>query len=343
MTLGRAFVHPVFDYLVIGGGLSLIIGALVLAKGVNLGLEQNLFAVLLIVSNGAHFAASSVRLYTRPGAVRSRPFLTLAFPVIAIAVGSAAIIVREPAGLLLFALYGIWVPYHYSAQAYGLSAMYAYRSGASLDESQRQLLRGACFVPFAWGLLQPQGGAAQVVRYAGLADVAGLEPLRAAASMVLALLVFAAPLAVFARLTRRDGIALPLICLLIPVSNAVWWTLFTPMDAFLWATVFHGAQYLAIVLIFHVRDRTRRSGRPDRWRAHALGFYAICVAIGYVLFHVWPHAYALGGFNLGKSMLLVTAVVNIHHFVVDAYIWKLRHDPNYRTVVEEPVRPSVGA
>jgi hypothetical protein len=28
----------------------------------------------------------------------------------------------------------------------------------------------------------------------------------------------------------------------------------------------------------------------------------------------------------------VTAVINIHHFVVDAYIWRLRRDPNYRIV-----------
>jgi len=29
-------------------------------------------------------------------------------------------------------------------------------------------------------------------------------------------------------------------------------------------------------------------------------------------------------------------VINIHHFVVDAFIWKLRRDPNYQTVVDVP-------
>lgn len=337
MTAGRAFIHPVFDYLIIGGGLSLAVGFLVLALGVNLGVQANFFAALVVVSNGAHFAASTVRLYTRPDATRTLPFLTIAFPLTAIAVGSAAIMVPEPAGFLLFALYQLWVPYHYSAQAYGLSAMYAYRYGCELDQAQRRLVRWACFMPFVWGLLQPQGGVGQVLRFAGYADFPALEPLRAAASAALALLVFATPPTVFVWLTRRDRLPLPLISLLIPASNAVWWTLFTYMDAFLWATVFHGAQYLAIVLVFHVKDRLRLPGNRHRWPYHTLTFYGVCLALGYALFHVWPHAYALAGFNLEKSMLLVTAVVNLHHFVVDAYIWRLRKDPNYRNVVEEAV------
>jgi hypothetical protein len=35
-----------------------------------------------------------------------------------------------------------------------------------------------------------------------------------------------------------------------------------------------------------------------------------------------------------QSGLLVTAIINIHHFVVDAFIWKLKRDPNYETVVD---------
>jgi hypothetical protein len=34
---------------------------------------------------------------------------------------------------------------------------------------------------------------------------------------------------------------------------------------------------------------------------------------------------------------LVVAIINIHHFVVDAYIWRLRRDPNLRTVVDRPL------
>jgi hypothetical protein len=334
--VGRTFVHPAFDYLVIGGGLSVAVGLLALTWSATLGLPAELLAALIIVSNNAHFAASSLRLYTRPDAVRTWPFLTLGFPLVAIAVGTAAIMVPEPGGFVLWTTYQAWVPYHYSAQAFGLALMYAYRSGAQLDDDGRRWLRWACFLPFVWSLLQPQGAIGQVLQYAGVGGLAGLAPLRTAASTTLAALVFVAPLAVFVRLARGRRLPMPLISLLVVYANAIWWILFTSIDAFYWATVFHGAQYLAIVTVFHVKDRQRQPG-VRRPAYQALGFYGANLALGLVLFQLWPHAYGLAGFNLEKSVLLVTAVVNIHHFVVDAYIWRLRRDPNYRTVVEDAV------
>ena len=61
-----------------------------------------------------------------------------------------------------------------------------------------------------------------------------------------------------------------------------------------------------------------------------------CLILGWVLFFRWPQAYWLFGFPIVQSGLLVTATINIHHFVVDAFIWKLRRDPNYQTVVDVP-------
>ena len=47
---------------------------------------------------------------------------------------------------------------------------------------------------------------------------------------------------------------------------------------------------------------------------------------------------AWAGYDLTRSALLVTAAINRHHFIVDAYIWRLRRDPNYANVVDaEPV------
>jgi hypothetical protein len=172
LTAGRMFVHPVFDYLVIGGGLSLPVVALILLHGISiggpgplLGAPAAFVAALFIVSNNAHFAASSLRLYTRPGAIRQWPMLTLGTPVLAVALASAAIALPEPAGFSLWIVFQVWVPYHYSAQAYGLAAMYAYRSGVELEPLERRLLRGACFMPFSWSLFQLQGPTGQVLHH----------------------------------------------------------------------------------------------------------------------------------------------------------------------------------
>jgi len=89
-----------------------------------------------------------------------------------------------------------------------------------------------------------------------------------------------------------------------------------------------------IVAVFHVRDRL---SLPDNRRAglyHAASFYALCLALGFALFQIVPHGYLLAGFGMVESLLLVVAVINIHHFVVDAYIWRLRSGSANRRNVE---------
>ena len=333
---GRFFVHPAFDYFLIGGGLSLVFAAAMATIALDLTLNAWL-ATLIIVANGAHFAASTVRLYTRPGVTRTLPLLTLAFPVLAVLALTAAITLPEPLGLLLVATYLVWSPYHYSAQAYGLAVMYGYRAGTRLDDAAKRAIRITCLAPFAWTLLQPAGGLGDLLRAWHVAAPAPVDQVRGLASHALESVILFAPVALVLWLRVRRDIVLPLISVVTIVSNAVWWTDFNILDAFLWATVFHGLQYLAIVMIFHVKDRVRDPENRHDARWHAVTFYVGCVLLGYALFDVWPYAYAWAGYDFKRSALLVTAAINIHHFVVDAYIWRLRRDPNYANVVDTPV------
>ena len=67
--LGRTFVGPVFDYLLIGGGLSLVVSVAVLKfPRIEGGLiTAATLAYITLFCNSAHFAASTVRLYTKQG------------------------------------------------------------------------------------------------------------------------------------------------------------------------------------------------------------------------------------------------------------------------------------
>ena len=58
--------------------------------------------------------------------------------------------------------------------------------------------------------------------------------------------------------------------------------------------------------------------------------------LGYLLFQVWPHAGPLVGFAYAETLPLGVALINIHHFIVDAFIWRLRKDPNYQVVARRP-------
>jgi hypothetical protein len=339
LIAGRTFLHPSFDYLLIGGGLSLVLAAVIALRaragapappaGVTLTAA---LPMLIFVCNMAHFAASTVRLYTREGARARDPFLTMAFPIVSLLLLGLAIAFPQHLGAHLNALYFTWSPYHYSAQAYGLAAMYCYRSACPLGDRDKWWLRLACLPPFLLAFLSfPGSGIEWLVAPATILDHPSLHAARQLARGVLIAATFVAPLALVARF-RLQRRSLPAISLLVILANGVWWTALPYLDAFVWVTVFHGVQYLAIVSIFHVNERMKRpDNRTPGWR-HAASFYALCLTLGYALFQVLPLGYEALGFGWAASSTLVVAAINVHHFIVDAYIWRLRKDPNYRVV-----------
>jgi hypothetical protein len=278
-----------------------------------------------------------VRLYTKPGAFRDYRFLTMALPVVTLVTLTVAVAFADVAGSHLLSLYLTWSPYHYGAQAFGLAVMYCYRSGVELSLTDRRLIRLACMAPFAFTFIKGPGAGISWLA-PGVMNVPVLESARQGLGQMLAVASLALPLIVYLRSVARRR-AMPLISALAIASNAVWLIVLLNRNAFWWAAVFHGLQYLAIVTIFHVRDRQRVAPQPIGWVRPALGFYASCVALGYLLFKAWPYAYVMAGFGMAESMLLVVAAINIHHFIVDAYIWKLRRGSNYRTVTEAAQAP----
>jgi hypothetical protein len=343
--LGRTFVGPVFDTLWIGGGITIPAALWLLADGRGaaeiLGTALPLLALLV---NQAHFAASSLRLYTKPGAVAAHPFLAFALPLATLALLTLCIALSAQLGRHLWALAMTWSPYHYSAQAFGLASMYCYRSGFALEARERSLLRWACLMPFFRFLL---GGAGSGLGLGWIAPPALLASPLVGAGMALGIeildvLVFALPLLFFAVATRRarrgaaagePASGVPLLALFPVLANGTWFVLFDYWNAFVWATVLHGLQYLAVVAIFHARERGAAPGERRRALRSVAGLYFACVALGYALFQCWPFGYVLAGWGIVESTFLVVAVVNVHHFVVDAYIWRLRKDPNYGTVM----------
>lgn len=215
--------------------------------------------------------------------------------------------------------------------------MYAMRAGATLDDVDKRLLRLACLLPFFWAVLRPQGGFGTALQHLGYIDFPVLEQMRVGVSAALSTLSLATPLLVFAWLATRKGVRLPAISLMIIATNAIWWTLFNYINAFFWASVFHGVQYLAIATYFHVRDRERRPGNRRGWIYHSSVFYGLSIVLAYALFVLWPNFYESFGFEHRLTAEAVVATINIHHFIVDAYIWKLRKDAGNRSVVEVPV------
>jgi hypothetical protein len=341
--VGRTFVHPVFDLLVIGGLLTVPLALWASHATPTAKIDAaTLFPVIALLCNQAHFAASTIRLYTKPRAREDLPFLTMAFPLLTLLIVTFFVAFADQIGKHLQALYLTWSPYHYAAQTFGLATMYCYRSGCRLDRTEWWGLRAACILPFLYSLLvgAPLGwGLGWFVPYRTLATNPLIYPVMSGAFTVLKWGSLGAPFALFVWIAFRSGRngstrpGLPLISLVLMLSNASWWILFVYWDAVAWTTVLHGLQYMGIVSIFYSQDEMLRPGNRHGRAYHVAMLYAACVTLGYALFQCWPRAYMLAGYGAVQSAYMVIAAINIHHFIVDRYIWRIRKDRNYQTVV----------
>jgi hypothetical protein len=329
--LGRPFIHPVFDYAVIGGGLSLLVTALlVAAPRDDLLVTPATMSYLLLFCTSAHFAASTVRLYTKPGAAEGMPILSRWVPWAAFALLVGILFLGGTAGRLIDTLYLAWSPYHYAAQAYGLAVVYSYRSGCRLGPLDKRGLYWVAMLPFFFMALHL--AETRLPEFTGIA-AGSIAAITLPAKSVLRIAGWIAPAALYAFVWRRRGGPMPLIALMTLVSNAVWFFVLDPINAFLWATIFHGLQYMAIVMIFDARDQAARPGNARGPWFHALWFYGASLVLGYALFVLMPLLGKWAGFEYYDARLVVVALVNIHHFVVDAYIWRLGRGDSNRAIV----------
>ena len=332
---GTSFFNPVVDLLLICGGFSVPL-LLLAGLGLDLHTEGTLQLGFLVLFNYAHFTSSTVRLYTKPGATARHRFLAYGFPAVVSGIAVLAIAFPEAVGGHFMALVLTWSPYHYAAQAYGLALMYSYRSGMTFSAAEKRWLWWICMLPFIRAVLDIDdssvaemmgvGGALWLLPESMLAGGSMLgDGLRALVS-VLTPVVFILPVA-YACMGRSR---LPLVALVLVMVNTLWMTAFTLFDAVVWATIAHSIQYLLVVTIADIKDHQGASpgaARPDPWLRVAY-FYGISIVLGLGLFLAVPvliqKSAVLFGltWGIGQCYLMVVAALNLHHFILDAYIWR---------------------
>ncbi len=230
----------------------------------------------------------------------------------------------------IFTLYLIWSPWHYSGQNYGLFMMFARRGGATPSAAGRRALYSAFLISYLILLLSfltgPSGdplfispgiperissvavlllGAAFIgssaYGWSGLAAQAGWRPLLPALTLFSTqCLWFLLPTV----LSLAEGLRVPQT----RYSSGVF-------------AVMHSAQYLWITSYYARREAGQKGAAG--WRPFA--YFAVLVAGGIALFVPGPWlASRLFHYDFAASFLIFTALVNIHHFILDGAIWKLR-------------------
>ena len=120
------------------------------------------------------------------------------------------------------------------------------------------------------------------------------------------------------------------MALVLVLVNALWLTAFTLFDAVVWATIAHSIQYLLVVVLAHGKvEKGPSNVRAKQDLGLRMGtFYGASIALGMVLFLVGPllvqQSAAIFGLTwaLSQCYLMLVAALNLHHFIVDGYIWR---------------------
>ncbi len=348
----RWLFGPVPD-LFLGCGLGYaIVFVLLWAEGPRIAqvLPLGLLPLLLLVTGTPHYGATLLRVYEERESRRRYAFFTV-WVSLALAAAFVASLHWYVLGSILLTLYFNWNPWHYGGQNYGLALMFLHRRGVAVDATTKRLVYG-CFLLSALLAIVEMNGAARGALYAPVevgdsAKVIGpafrFVPLgipREAQRVLMAggLLVYLGCIAAaFLRLKRgarwRDLgpsallVATQSLWFVVPAAVRLWGAgrgVFPLANqhylyAFMWVAVGHAVQYLWVTSYY-----AKREGRLGRGST----YFAKCVLAGAALWHVPALLFAPGVFgDVAYSdglRLLIAAVVNLHHFVLDGAIWKLR-------------------
>jgi tetratricopeptide (TPR) repeat protein len=239
-------------------------------------------------------------------------------------------------GLLpwIFTLYLTWSPWHYSGQNYGLFMMFARRAGADPSKGTRRALYGAFIVSYLILFLGFHTGPSTDPLFLSLgipAVVGRWEQIILSVAFVV-LSVYGISQLVRATGWRKLIPSLTLfssqfLWFLLPVAISLSKGLQIPQNRYSTGVlaVMHSAQYLWITSYYARREAVGdMAGKASRsWRPFA--YFAVLVVGGIALFVPGPWlASRVFHHDFTVSFLIFTALVNIHHFILDGAIWKLR-------------------
>lgn len=306
------------------------------------------FYLLAIVFNYPHFMATIYRAYHTRADFEKYKFVTLNVTLLLVLTG---IVMHASPRFFpwLFTLYICWSPWHYSGQNYGLLMMFARRSGAEITAGERRWLRGAFVASYLMLLasFETGGSTDPLILSLGLPSKITF-PLRVAFGVAFAIFTFLG----FRRLIRTIGARTLVAPLTLAFTQFLWFVLPTLLELNSASqvpqtryssgilAVLHSAQYIWITSYYQRREA--RAAGQKKW--HLAAYFATLVAGGIALFIPGPWLVSyLFHYDFTTSFLIFVSLVNIHHFILDAKLWKLRDKRVAALLVDPSGKPSAVA
>ena len=285
------------------------------------------FYTLAVFVNAPHYMATIYRAYrTREDLSRYRVVTVYFTTLLVIALITAHVFYRLIPWL--FTVYITWSPWHYMGQNFGIMMMFIHRNGIKVERKERNGMWAAFVASYIMTFLTFHTAApdSPFVLSLGLpARMAGLRVPLMAFYLVVGIVILG-------RMARRVGWKPMIAPVTLYVTEFLWFVMPAalelsagiriPQTAYSTGilAVMHCSQYLWITN-YHARREATAEAASWRWQA----YFGILILGGMVLFLPgrWFASYVLGR-DFTLSGLIFTALINIHHFILDGAIWKLR-------------------
>jgi tetratricopeptide (TPR) repeat protein len=287
------------------------------------------FYVLALFFNYPHYMATIYRAYHREADFNRYRIFTVHITFLVLL--TAVLTHVWPRALpWIFTLYLTGSPWHYSGQNYGLFMMFARRAGARPSAGERNAVYAAFLLSYAILFVNFHTGPSADPLFISLNLPAGVSSTLQA---VLGIAFIGCSAYGLAGLIGQAGwrgmvpsltlFATQFVWFLLPTALSLGAKVQVPQSRYSTGVlaVMHSAQYLWVTS-YYARREAVAEGR-DNWRP--LAYFGILIAGGIALFVPGPWlASHVFHFDFTRSFLIFTALVNIHHFILDGAIWKLR-------------------
>lgn len=290
-----------------------------------------------------HNCATFVRLYETKEIRDGLPWITKAGPFL---IAGALFVSLAPTLMgVLAKIYLLFVAQHFTAQTYGIALIYCFKRGYQMSNNDKSLLkwllRSTMFVAvvrqlslmeysktsifgvaaYDWFIMPDQTNYFSMFIFVGVAIAFCYNVMRKA---VLQKQVIPIPVALLLATTIAIFIAGA------DMLGQMW--LFVP-------AFFHASQYLVVTTSYNLKRQGLPEGVPMKEIATQLGsrtnieYWSLLFFISLFLYAALPILITkLTGYPFGYAFGMVFVVINLHHFISDHAIWRLR-DPKIRNLL----------
>ena len=301
------------------------------------------FYALGLFCNNPHYMATIYRAYRTRSDFAKYRFFTVYVTVLLVA---TVILLHFAPALVpwVVTLYITWSPWHYTGQNFGIAQLFIRRSGAKPDPVARHLLWASYALSYlGWFVsLHAQRDESDTNFISLGIPTSWAGPLQ----LLFAATFFICSGFAFSRLSRSVALKALLPAAILTTTQLLWFVLPSLLTRFghlaLPASYFsagalafmHCAQYLWITTFYAKKESCSQ-------RFSFVGYYALLVVGGIALFIPGPWiASRLFGHDFVESFLIFMALVNLHHFILDGAIWKLRDGRIARLLLGTQPKPA---